>query len=188
MTKDEGSDRPVLNGQFRPRNPHHLGIGAAVALTIALFAGCSGNGADDASREAAIYRAVIAHLAEDYAPEPLGPDENPILYVASFALDGVSLEDQVELVAAFDDDYEVRFVDDQSEAVDDDLENRPVRPGSALLGLGTIVDDGLSTVRVELYADEMDIRGFRFSVRAGAEGWEVVGEPEPVVPEGFVAS
>ena len=178
----------MAKGEYRPADAQRASLGAVAALLIVLLTGCPSSGVEGPSREAAIYRVVIAHVADDYAPEPVEPDENPVLYVESFVSGGVSLQDQVELVAAFIDDYEVRFVDDRDEAVDDDLENRPVRPGGALLGLGAIVDNGVSSVRVELYADESDITAYRFSVRDSADsGWEIVGEPESVLPEGFVA-
>ncbi len=158
--------------------------GVAAALALMLLTACPSEGADEVSREFEVYRAVIADMGARFPTEPVEPDEEPVIYLESFAPDGVSLQDQVDLVAAFDDGYELRFVDERVEALDEDLDGLPVREGSALFGLGPIVDADPLGVRVERYVDENEISAFRY--RIDDDGWTIVGTPEEVPPEGFV--
>lgn len=162
-----------------------------VAATAALIlTSCSsGTDGEPSSRDSQVYTAVIAEVAAGLEVDPPGPESDPILFIESFTPDGIDLEVQVEIVAEFEDGYDIRFVDEREEAIEDDLTDRPVRPGGALLGLGPIVDGDPLRVRVEVYEDERNIRGLRFALAGSSdEGWDIAGAPEEVEPEGFVTS
>lgn len=181
-----GVERRVSNNDRRPSSALWSTVGILVALTLLLTA-CPEGSDDEVSRDFEVYRLVIADMVAKFPVDPAEPDEKPVIYLESFAPAGVSLVDQVDLVAAFGDDYELRFVDQRVEALDDELEGLPVRVGGALFGLGPIVDDDPPTVRVERYVDERDVTAFRYRVR-GDDDWRIDGTPEPVPAEGFVAS
>lgn len=159
-------------------------LAAAVLLPLT---GCtSGNVADHAARDAEIYENVIIELSDQFRVTDPIEDREPVLYLESFAADGVSLETQVAITAAFLDVYDVRFIDEREEAVDDDVAELPVRRGGVLVGLGPIVENETVTVRAELYFDSGDMRGFLYTLVKPLDRWETVGFPEPVTPQGFV--
>lgn len=161
-----------------------LSVGVLVLLT-----GCPSDTDSTVgkSKEAAVYEAVIADLSDEFRIVDPVPDRDPVLYVEAFDLEGIPLRVQVDMVAGFIDRYDVRFVDEREEAVDDALPRRPVRKGGVLVGLHPIVGGDTTTVRVELYEDDESVRAYRYTVEELDDGvWVIVGEPETVPPDGFV--
>ncbi|NNC81442.1 MAG: hypothetical protein HKN94_14965 [Acidimicrobiales bacterium] len=161
----------------------------SVAAAVVLLTGCpSGDEpADETTRDSKIYVATISELADQFQIIDPIPDREPVLYVESFDADGVPLQVQVDVVAEFLDVYDVRFVDEREEALDDEFVRLPVRRGGVLVGLSPIVEGTNPTLRVELYADLRDVRAYQYTVAELDDGqWGVVGAPEPVAPQGFV--
>jgi len=161
-----------------------LAVGVFVLLT-----GCpsSTDSTVDQTKEAEIYEAVITDLSDQFRFVDPIPNRDLVLYVEAFDLEGIPLQVQVDMVAAFIDRYDVRFVDAREEAVDDALPRRPVRRGGALVGLDPIVEGTTTTVNIELYEDDEAVRAYRYTVTRRDDGvWAVVGEPETILPDGFV--
>ena len=157
-------------------------------VSIGLVAGCTGDaGQDNTARDAAVYHSVIVDLADRSTVDLDESEALPVLYVEGLA-SGVPLEVQVEVVAEFDEQYEIRFIDELEEAIDDDVVGRPARSNSLLIGLGPIVGDGTASLRGELYVREGEAQAYGYELRPSGGGrWAIVGEPEPIAPEGFAA-
>lgn len=161
---------------------------ATVLVAFGLLTGCANGGeSDNTVRDAAIYRAVVVDLV-DRSRADLEPSEDlPVLFIEALGVDGIPLQVQVEVVAGFVEQYEIRFIDQFDEAVEVDLPGQPVRPQSLLIGLGDIDVDETAEVHSELYLSVDDIRGFSYTLVGADDGqWDVVGEPVDIEPEGLV--
>ncbi len=162
---------------------------ATVLVAFGLLSGCANGGESDHTvRDAAIYRSVVIDLV-DRSEADLEPSEDlPVLFIEALGVDGIPLQVQVEVVAGFVEQYEIRFIDQFDEAVEIDLPGQPVRPQSLLIGLGDIDVDETAEVHSELYLSVDDIRGFSYTLVGADDGhWDVVGEPVDIEPEGLVA-
>jgi hypothetical protein len=142
---------------------------------------------DDADRNATIYRSVIADVVGRSGVGLDDSDDLPVLFIEAFEADGISLEVQVEVVTSFIEQYEIRFIDDRDEALEDDLEGLPVRENSVLIGLGPIVLDGTADVRSERYLSTDAVSAYRYTLAGRDDSWSIVGAPEEIEPEGFVS-
>lgn len=170
------------------RNVANLALSAAVVLGFLLTA-CGSDQVDDPAKDdAEIYRAVIGDLVARSGVAFPPSEDTPVLYVEALGVDGIELEIQVEVVTAWGERYDIRFIDDRSEAIDPDLQGLPVREGSLLLGLGRITRNGTAEVRGETYLSEADVRAFRYTLRPAGSGWTIVGDPVAIEPEGLVTS
>ncbi|NNF55094.1 MAG: hypothetical protein HKN03_11715 [Acidimicrobiales bacterium] len=135
-------------------------------------------------RDASAYAAVIDALLQGSPLDQEDPDRLPVIYVEAFAQEGISLTVQVQLVTAYADTYQLRFVDDRGEALLVDLEKQPVRSSSALIGLGPILGENELSIRGERYVDQDTIEAYRFSLADGGnQTWILT--PTPIDPEGF---
>ena len=163
-------------------------VAAAFALTV-LSTGCVDNAdSDNTIRDTAVYRAVIVDVVDRSGVDLDSSDELPTLFIEAFDADGIALEVQVEIINDLTEQYDVRFVDDREEALAPDLEDLPVRPNSLLIGLGPIVHDGTIDVRSELYVNSDEIRAYRYTLAGRDDRWDLVGAPEEIRPEGFIAA
>ena len=162
-----------------------VGVSVMVA-SIGLVVGCVGDAGDDATaRDAAVYRSVVFDLVDRSAVVLDDSDQLPVLFVEGLASE-VPLEVQVEVVADFTQLYEVRFIDELEEAIEPDTTGRPVRSNSLLIGLGPVVGDTTASVRGELYLRDGEAQAYGYRLTASGNGqWAIVGDPEPIVPEGF---
>lgn len=164
----------------------------ATVLTAALvFSACSSQGGtDDPVADAAdIDRLVIGDLVERSGVRfDTSVDELPVLYVEAFGAEEIPLEVQVDVVAGWQETYDVRFIDDRSEAVQDELEGRPVRERSLLLGLGPITRNGTAELRGEYYRSEDQVGAYRYTLVETGGGWRLSTGPEQIDPEGFAAT
>ena len=150
--------------------------------------GCGSNSeVDDADRDATIYRSVIADVVDRSGVSLDDSEHRPVLFIEAFEADGISLEVQVEVVASFIEQYDIRFIDDHDEALEDDLEGLPVRENSVLIGLGPIVFDGTADVRSERYLSTDAISAYRYTLAGQDDSWSITGAPEEIEPEGFVS-
>lgn len=178
---------PTTVGQVIGNRSVLRGPWFVVTVAALVLVGCPSTAEDDThDRDAAVYRTVINDIVKDSPVETEDPETLPTLFVESFDPEGIPLEVQVEMVADFEDRFDVRFIDDRVEATDVELPGSPVRPESLLLGLGAIVGEDTVDVRSELYFNETDIRAYRYNLDEQVDGsWSIVNSPEGVDPEGF---
>jgi len=101
-------------------------------------------------------------------------EDKQVVYVAPFANQkAITLETQVDVIDALTALATVRFVDELSEAVQDDAPGSPAK-GSEVVLLGPLVTTGSVTeVEAQRYASETDQVRYRFRVTSTADGgWE----------------
>jgi hypothetical protein len=165
-----------------------LRVIAIFALASVLIGCGSDSELQDTDRDVAIYRSIIADVADRSDLGPNDSEDLPLLFIESFGADGIGLEVQVEVVASFIEQYEIRFIDDREEAIEIDLPGLPVRPNSLFLGLGPIVLDGTADIRSERYLSTDAISAYRYSLAGRGASWSIVGAPEEIEPEGFVSA
>lgn len=167
---------------------------ALMGFIMAAAGSCASNDPEVGPTDYAEAFAVLTrHVADTFLePDPTATTA-PVLYLESFDPAGVDLETQVGVVGLLADDYEIRFVDRIDEATDVEVEGRPVRSGSLLIGFGPRIDVTESrptTVeqRVEVYFDAATVEAFRYRLLwRRSSGWTIDGDPEPVTAELFVA-
>jgi len=157
-------------------------IGLTAAL-VAVSVGCSSPDIDRGAlagdeRAAAVYEVILDRLIAD---EPgIGGEEQAdwVLFVATRSEEVIDIDVQVGVVAALEPAVEVRFIDDQTEAIDTELEDQPVRDLGLLVGLGAVPPDGDT---VEVYADRYrnanQIAAWQFTVSLVEGSWELTGPP-----------
>lgn len=138
-------------------------------------------------RHASAYEAVIGALLQGSPPDQEDPDRLPVIYIEAFGQEGIALTVQVKLVTDYAATYRLRFVDSRGEALLVDLENQPVRPNSALIGLGPILGENELSIRGERYVDRGDIEAYRYSLTDGDnQAWTLAATP--IDPEGFAGA
>lgn len=153
---------------------------ASLALAVT---GCGRSPQETGDGAAIDGDAYIAAL-RPFLPEPPGPREEKRDVVFVVPLDGeaLPLELQIEVVGAFADDYDVRFVDDIDAAIDERGAGRPPLEGGLLIGVGPVTADPPHTTRIELYWSDDVVEGHQLTLAASDDGWEVTGD-EPVAAE-----
>lgn len=99
-------------------------------------------------------------------------------------LDGqaLPLAVQIEVVGAFADDYDVRFVDVVEAALDEHSASHAPQEGGLLIGLGPVTAEPPHTTRIELYRNADLVEGHLVTLAATDDGWHVTDD-EPVAPE-----
>ena len=149
---------------------------AVVALVAASACGGDDDGAGPVG--AAGYSAVI----DDFLP-PVPPDgSRPLVFVARLGEDPFPLEDQVVMISAVEESYDLRFVDDITAAVDDEDPDAPTRDDGLLLGIGTISTAVPHVVRVEVYRAAGLIDAYKVTLTVRDDVWRV-DTSDPVDPE-----
>ncbi len=158
-----------------------------IVLGALVASGCSSGPQADDTLEADVYEAMLRWIllhTED-SVESSGDKPRPV-FVDNLGPKEIALDIQVELVIRLADDAELRFVDSRGEAIDVNSEDRPVRDGAVLVGLGAVSDEPPVAVRGEVYLGLDDVLGWRFPLKKTADRWEVGNDPEVVAPEGLV--
>lgn len=161
---------------------------AAVLVLLVPLACSDGEGSGGTDRRVEIYGLVMDWLLErERFPADPGeePDETPTVFVDHLNR-SIDLDVQVGLVGRFEGEFELRFVDALSEAVDDSDPEAPVRNDGVLVGLGMIPEEPPYLVRAEVYRERGDLDAYRFELVPSGEDWVMRSEPERVAPEGFV--
>ncbi len=116
-------------------------------------------------------------------PAPVPRDQKrDVVFVVPLDGDALPLEVQIEVVGAFADGYDVRFVDDIDAAIDEQDAHRPPQEGGLLVGVGPVTADPPHTVRIELYWNDDLVEGHQLTLARSDDGWEVTGD-EPVTAE-----
>ena len=159
-----------------------------LTMFMVLVTACSSQpNPETTDRDASAYEALIGALLEGSPPDHEDPDQLPVIYIEAFGQEGISLTVQVKLVTDYAATYQLRFVDARGEALLVDLENEPVRPNSALIGLGPILGENKLSVRGERYVDRFDIEAYSYSLTDGDnQTWTVAATP--IDPEGFAGA
>lgn len=153
---------------------------AVVALVAVSSCGDDDDGAGPVG--AAGYTAVI----DGFLP-PIPPDgSHPVVYVARLGEDPFALEDQVAMIAAVEETYDLRFVDDIAAAVDDEDSDAPPRDDGLLFGIGTITTAVPHVVRVEVYMAAGLVDAYKVTLTVRDDVWRV-NTSEPVDPEVLVS-
>ncbi len=188
--QEQADHGPLRAGGEPPAPPQgmpRLRLAVAV-VALGLLSGCvNGSEPDQTARDASIYRSVIIDVADGSGIAVDSAEDVPVLFIESIGPDQIPLPIQADIVASLVERYEIRFIDNQDEAVEVDLPGSPVRPGSLLIGLGPIDIEGTAEVRSELYLSVDEVDGFRYTLVAAADDvWNVAGSPEPIEPEGLV--
>ena len=157
-------------------------------MFMVLVTACSSQPKPDTTlRDASAYEAVIGALLQGSPPDRKDPDQLPVIYIEAFGQEGISLTVQVQLVTDYAATYRLRFVDARGEALLVDLGSQPVRPNSALIGLGPILGENELSIRGERYVDRGDIEAYRYSLTDGGnETWTLAATP--IDPEGFAGT
>lgn len=161
-------------------NRSRWSIGTLVVSLVSI-ASC-GSGADDPAtsdgRTAAVYESILDWmLAEQLG---ISVDEKPewVMFVGSRSEGQIDLDVQVAVAEALGPRIFVRFIDERSEAVDVDTEDKSVRDGGLLVGLGAVAEEGASVeVYVDRYRDTGDVEAWLVTLRRAGEVWEIVDPP-----------
>jgi hypothetical protein len=164
-----------------------LRLTTTLGLSLFLLGCTTGQSVDTTARDASIYHAVITDL-RDRSGQTLdaGDGEVPVVFIETLGSEAIALETQVEVIAKLAETYEIRFIDDLDEAVEIDVDGRPVRLNSLLIGLGPVQADKEAEVRGEVYLRADEIRAYRYSLVSLSDGgWTMAGPPEEAEPEGF---
>jgi len=151
-------------------------------VALAAVSGCGGDDDGAGAVGADGYTAVIA----DFLPPIPSDGSRPVVFVARLGEEPFALEDQVAMIAAVEESYDLRFVDDIDAAVDNEDSDAPPRDDGLLLGIGTISTAVPHVVRVEVYraAGVVDAQTVTLTVRGDV--WRV-DTSEPVDPEVLVS-
>ena len=148
-------------------------------------ASCSSSSSiDPAAREgdertAAVYETILEWLI---AGEPgIGGAEGDdwVLFVATRSAEVIDIDVQVDVVAALSSVVEVRFIDERTEAVDEELDGEPVRDLGLLIGLGAVNPQGdIVQVYADRYRNAEQVEAWQFTVSRVGGVWELTGAPE----------
>ncbi len=102
----------------------------------------------------------------------------PVIYMASESGETIAVGVQATVAERTTVDAVVRFADDRSEAVDDDLEGSPVKDDGVLMLVGEMPEPAPSvTFPVTLYRSADDEQTIGVDVSATETGVEVTAEP-----------
>jgi hypothetical protein len=125
------------------------GVLAGLCLLLAA-ASCSESASPGGEDDAALYSVVIRRVAAGEAAQL--PE---MVFIETLPGTDISLAEQTSILKALDDVTEVRFIDDQDEAIDDAEPGAPVRHAGVLVRVGTAErDDGDAEVKAVRYVDE----------------------------------
>ncbi len=168
-----GEVSSLAASRTRVRRSRAAGVAALATL---LLAGCGGPSKDEASRDAQVYVATIRDvLREQPPPEP--EDKLPVVYIVGIGEKKVAAKVQAEVAAALDDEAEIRFADERSEAVLEDEDGKPVRGDGLLIAIGPVAPDvDPVRVEVEVYRSAADSSKRVVTVGMRSSQWTVTSE------------
>jgi hypothetical protein len=146
---------------------------AAGAMFVAPMAatGCAESSPiEGTARDAAVVEQVIRTVVE---PDPTEPEVVPVVYVVG-AESSISIDVQAAVAAALVDDMDIRFADERAEAIDESLEQAPVRDSGVLLVVGKVPSEGRQIdVLTERYRAADDVANVVVSLRWREPEWSV---------------
>lgn len=146
---------------------------------LVAFASCSSDGGPDPDlRTARIYEAALRWALETGAYPP--PDDGHLIavYVASSDGSSIATEAQLEVVNTMRDEATLRFTDAQVDALDENLEGRPVKGDGVLVIVGLVADRSPIDLEIEVYRNEVDDRSYVLRVAGSGDSWRVTSAAE----------
>jgi hypothetical protein len=145
-------------------------LAAGLVLALGAASACSAGGAKDRTRrQTDIYVAVLRAVLPPVSVQGV----RPVVFVSPFD-DGkpFSLEVQAGVIAKLSKQAQVKFVDEQIQAVDAHSSGAPVLDNAVLFSLGAVPSSGeVVELRGEQYRTAAERAPLRFVVRATSEGW-----------------
>ncbi len=159
----------------------HVLLGVAMLALVVTGCGRSPRGTGGVEIGGAAYIAAV----EPFLPSPPHPppaNERNVVFVVPLDGRALPLEVQIEVVGAFADNYDIRFVDDVAAALDERGAHRPPQEGGLLIGLGPVTTGPPHTTRIELYWSDDAVEGHLVTLAPTDVGWQVTSD-EPVTPE-----
>lgn len=152
-------------------------------VVVGASTGCSANEIDPSAdsgdaRTAAVYESILDWLIVG-EPGIGGEDQvDWVLFVASRSEEPIDIDVQADVFTAFEPRVEVKFIDDRTEAVDEEVETEPVRDLGLLVGLGAVPPEGdVIEVYADRYRDIDRVEAWRFTVSRADGSWQIDGAP-----------
>lgn len=178
-------DRPGRRHGRTQRVRTRGAIVGSLVVALAAMAACSdGETAEPPAVDEppVIDARAYSTVVDAFLPETDG-DERPVVWIAQLGSEPLSLDDQVDMIAAVEPTHDLRFVDDPEAAVGGE-DDQP-RDDGLLLGIGEIRADAPHTVRVEVFVNQDRIRAELLTLVVGAGGWQIdtreIVDPEDLV-------
>jgi hypothetical protein len=155
----------------RERPGGRLAVRAArLALVVAVVSSCATGEAKERYRREADVQVAVLRIALENVP---AKSVRPLVFVSP--LEGgkpFPLEVQAAVIDHLSKQAEVKFVDEQAEAIDANVEGKPVLGGGVMFSLGRVPPSGnVFEVSGQRYRTAADRTILRFSARATADGW-----------------
>jgi hypothetical protein len=149
------------------------GVLLALTLGSVVGAGCDGSGEDGVSRDAQVYVATIRDILANQ-PRPADPDVLPVVYVVGVGETKIPADVQAEVAVELDEDADIRFADQRSEAMLEKEEHVPIRDQGLLVALGELPPEADPVnLAVEVYRSEEDWSKVVLTVDRGSSQWTV---------------
>jgi hypothetical protein len=143
--------------------------GALAGLCLALVAASCGDTTADEDA-VALYTAVIRRAAtgdSDDLPE--------MVFIETLPGTEITLAEQTSILNQFDDATDVRFIDDEDEAIDSAEPDAPVRHSGVLVRVGaTERSDGSTQVKAIRYVDRGNEQTWCIHLSLSDDEWEAV--------------
>jgi hypothetical protein len=158
---------------------------APALIALGTLAACTGRGDNskpEEDRAAAVYGAMILAVAGGHQADETLP---VVFAVPRSDAKSIPLPVQAAVVDDLADEVSVRFVDDDNEAIDDAVDDRPVKEG-VLLRLGPVPPTGDPVeVSADRYRTMTDQELLTLLVRSNGDTWSarVIAEA-PLSPAG----
>ena len=100
------------------------------------------------------------------------------MYVASSDGSSIATEVQLEVVNTLKDEATLRFTDAQDDALDEDVDGRPVKDDGVLVVVGRVADRSPLDLEIEVYRNEVDDRSYSLQMAGGGDDWRVTAVTE----------
>jgi hypothetical protein len=140
------------------------------SLVLLIVACGDGNGSNADDRVSAIYATTIRAVVAD--DEPDAESDVPVFVAPADPEAPISLGVQAGVVDQLHDFATIRFVDEPSEAIDEDDPARPVVEEGVLVTLGAVPERGDNvTVMAERYQTADSTRTFRVQLERADSTW-----------------
>lgn len=144
---------------------------AAIAMLFA--ASCDDSSDSEMSRRAQIFVAVVEAALDEVAAAPPS-DALPVVYVMRVGETAIDAPVQADVADALHERADVRFADERSEAVVEDVEELPVRDDGVLVAIGDVAEEGEPIeVEVEVYRSVDDSFRWVLTLSGRSSLWTV---------------
>lgn len=146
---------------------------------LVALASCSPDGGPDPDlRTARIYEAALRWALDTDPPPPPDGGDLIAVYVASSDGSSIATQAQLEVVNTMRDEATLRFTDAQDDALDEDVEGRPVKDEGVLVVVGLVADRSPLDLEIQVYRNEVDDRSYVLRMAGGGDSWRVTAATE----------